>query len=64
MLNEKDDEDDEQGNGSGCNEEEAMNLNYVVENVTKSVGLIDSQEGVSFSQFIWDKLLKVFFGWR
>ncbi|CAH1412652.1 unnamed protein product [Lactuca virosa] len=40
-----DDEDDEQGNGSGCNKEEAMNLNYVVENVTKSVGLIDSQEG-------------------
>ncbi|CAH1447243.1 unnamed protein product [Lactuca virosa] len=37
--------DDEQGNGSGFNEEEAMNLNYVVENVTKSVGLIDSQEG-------------------
>ncbi|CAI9262815.1 unnamed protein product [Lactuca saligna] len=42
-----DDEDDEQGNGSGCNNEEAMNLNSVVENVTKSVGLIDSQEGTN-----------------
>ncbi|CAI9262349.1 unnamed protein product [Lactuca saligna] len=49
LLNEKDDEDDEQGNGSGFNEEESMNLNYVVENVTKSVGLINSQEDVSFS---------------
>ncbi|CAI9264841.1 unnamed protein product [Lactuca saligna] len=39
------DEDDEQGSGSGCNKEEDMNLNFVVENVTKSVGLIDSQEG-------------------
>ncbi|CAH1427489.1 unnamed protein product [Lactuca virosa] len=47
LLNEKDDGQDEQGNGSGCNEEEAMNLNYVVENVTKSVGLIDSQEGLN-----------------
>ncbi|CAH1414375.1 unnamed protein product [Lactuca virosa] len=59
-----DDEDDEQGNGSGCNKEEAMNLNSVVENVTKSVGLsvglIDSQEGVSFSQFICDPVVESF----
>nr|KAJ0188280.1 hypothetical protein LSAT_V11C900488800 [Lactuca sativa] len=39
------DEDDKQGSGSRCNKEEDMNLNFVVENVTKSVGLIDSQEG-------------------
>nr|KAJ0219546.1 hypothetical protein LSAT_V11C300140380 [Lactuca sativa] len=55
-----DDEDDEQGNGSGCDKEEAMNLNYVVENVTKSVGLTDSQEGVSFSQFICDPVVESF----
>ncbi|CAH1444698.1 unnamed protein product [Lactuca virosa] len=55
-----DDEDDEQGNGSGCNKEEAKNLNSVVENVTKSVGLIDSQEGVSFSQFICDLVVESF----
>ncbi|CAH1421235.1 unnamed protein product [Lactuca virosa] len=55
-----DDEDDEQGNGSGCDKEEAMNLNSVVENVTKSVGLIDSQEGVSFSQFICDPVVESF----
>ncbi|CAH1427284.1 unnamed protein product [Lactuca virosa] len=55
-----DDEDDEQGNGSGCNKEEAMNLNSVFENVTKSVGLIDSQEGVSFSQFICDPVVESF----
>ncbi|CAI9282756.1 unnamed protein product [Lactuca saligna] len=46
QLNKKEDEDNEQGNGSGCNEEEAMNLNFVFENVTKSVGLIDSQEEI------------------
>nr|KAJ0204470.1 hypothetical protein LSAT_V11C500281000 [Lactuca sativa] len=39
-----DDEDDEQGNGSGCDKEEAMNLNYVVENVTKSVGTVNLGE--------------------
>ncbi|CAH1417711.1 unnamed protein product [Lactuca virosa] len=55
-----DDEDDEQGNGSGCNKEKAMNLNSVVENVTKSVGLIDSHEGVSFSQFICDPVVESF----
>nr|KAJ0205654.1 hypothetical protein LSAT_V11C500262920 [Lactuca sativa] len=60
LLNEKDDEDDEQGNGNGFNEEEPVNLNYVVENVTKSVGLIDSQEGVSFSQFICDPVVESF----
>ncbi|CAH1454202.1 unnamed protein product [Lactuca virosa] len=38
-------EDDEQGNGSGCNDEEDMNLSSIIENVTKSAGLIDSQEG-------------------
>nr|KAJ0219958.1 hypothetical protein LSAT_V11C200065650 [Lactuca sativa] len=55
------DEDDEQGSGSRCNKEEDMNLNFVVENVTKSVGLIDSQEGVSFSQFICDPVVESFF---
>ncbi|CAI9288456.1 unnamed protein product [Lactuca saligna] len=55
-----DDEDDEQGNGSGCNKEEAMNLNSVVENVTMSVGLIDSQEGVSFSQFLCNPVVESF----
>ncbi|CAH1437384.1 unnamed protein product [Lactuca virosa] len=60
LLNEKNDEDDEQGNGSECNEEEAMNLNSIVENVTKSVGLIDSQEGVSFSQFMYDPVVESF----
>ncbi|CAI9265647.1 unnamed protein product [Lactuca saligna] len=54
------DEYDEQGSGSGCNKEEDMNLNFVVENVTKSVGLIDSQEGVSFSQFICDLVVEIF----
>ncbi|CAI9299089.1 unnamed protein product [Lactuca saligna] len=54
------DEDDEQGSGSGCNKEEDMNLNSIVENVTKSVGLIDSQEGVSFSQFICDQVVESF----
>nr|KAJ0214366.1 hypothetical protein LSAT_V11C400171430 [Lactuca sativa] len=54
------DEDDEQGSGSGCNKEYDMNLNFVVENVTKSVGLIDSQEGVSFSQFICDPVVESF----
>nr|KAJ0195054.1 hypothetical protein LSAT_V11C700375380 [Lactuca sativa] len=54
------DEDDEQGSGSGCNKEEDMNLNSIVENVTKSVGLIDSQEGVSFSQFICDPVVESF----
>ncbi|CAI9261377.1 unnamed protein product [Lactuca saligna] len=58
LLSQKDDEDDEQGNGSGCNKEEAMNLNSVVENVTKSVGLKDSQEGVSFTQFICDLVVE------
>ncbi|CAH1416372.1 unnamed protein product [Lactuca virosa] len=60
LLSEKEDEDDEQGNGSGCNKEEAMNLNFVVENVTKSVGLIDSQEGVSFGQIICDPIVESF----
>ncbi|CAI9269769.1 unnamed protein product [Lactuca saligna] len=35
-----------------------MNLNSVVENVTKSVGLNDHQEGVSFSQFICDLVVE------
>ncbi|CAI9259833.1 unnamed protein product [Lactuca saligna] len=60
LLNEKDNEDDEQGNGSGLNKEEAMNLNFVVENVTKSVDLIDNQEDVSFSQFICDPVVESF----
>ncbi|CAI9263170.1 unnamed protein product [Lactuca saligna] len=54
------DEDDEQGSGSGCNKEEDMNLNFVFGNVTKSVGRIDSQEGVSFSQFICDPVVESF----
>ncbi|CAH1440319.1 unnamed protein product [Lactuca virosa] len=37
-----------------------MNLNYIVENVTKSVGLIDSHEGVSFSQFMCDPVVESF----
>nr|KAJ0192699.1 hypothetical protein LSAT_V11C800410670 [Lactuca sativa] len=53
-------EDDEQGSGSGCNKEEDMNLNSLVENVTKSVGLIDSQEGVSFSHIICDPVVESF----
>ncbi|CAI9290166.1 unnamed protein product [Lactuca saligna] len=69
LLNEKDDdvmmenfgnEDDEQGNGSGCNEKEAMNLNSIAEYVTKSVGLINSQEGVSFSQLMCDLVVESF----
>ncbi|CAI9269159.1 unnamed protein product [Lactuca saligna] len=45
LLNEKDDEDDEQGNGT---------------TKVKSVGLIDSHEGVSFSQFICDPVVESF----
>ncbi|CAI9269879.1 unnamed protein product [Lactuca saligna] len=59
LLNEKDDdksdaivgkgnfgnEDVEQGNTSGLSEDEVRNLNLIVENVVKNVGLVDGFEG-------------------
>ncbi|CAH1424142.1 unnamed protein product [Lactuca virosa] len=53
-------EDEEQGNRSEFNKEEVSNLNSVVENVSKSVGLVDSQEGVTFSQFTCDQIVENF----
>ncbi|CAH1452296.1 unnamed protein product [Lactuca virosa] len=79
LLNEKDDdknydvvgkgnfgnEDDEQGNTSGFNEEEVMNLNSIVENVVKRVGQVDGDvndiyEGLSFRQFMRDPIVENF----
>ncbi|XP_023745565.1 uncharacterized protein LOC111893731 [Lactuca sativa] len=58
-------EDVNQGNTSGFNEEDVINLNSIVGNVVKSVGLVDGfegdvndiQEGISFRQFMYENLV-------
>lgn len=82
LLNEKDDdknddvvgkgnfsnEDVDQGNTSGFNEEDVINLNSIVGNVVKSVGLVDGfegdvndiQEGISFRQFMCNPTFEKF----